>query len=103
MWLEQNHEKITKNMDFLEKLPETLREMADPAYRDFNARIIPGAGEMLGIRIPQLELIENVLKFDSKLLMVRDAQGKTVGMLTVNDVLLELLGKEYPDDAAAAA
>ena len=57
----------------------------------------------ISIRIPQLELIENVLKFDSKLLMVRDAQGKTVGMLTVNDVLLELLGKEYPDDAAATA
>ena len=57
----------------------------------------------ISIQIPQLELIENVLKFDSKLLMVRDSQGKTVGMLTVNDVLLELLGKEYPDDAAAAA
>lgn len=57
----------------------------------------------ISMHIPQLELIENVLKFDSKLLMVRDSKGKTVGMLTVNDVLLELLGKEYPDDAAAAA
>lgn len=57
----------------------------------------------ISIQIPQLELIENVLKFDSKLLMVRDSAGKTVGMLTVNDVLLELLGKEYPDDAATAA
>lgn len=57
----------------------------------------------ISIDIPQLELIENVLKFDSKLLMVRDSRGKTVGMLTVNDVLLELLGKEYPEDSATAA
>ena len=41
-------------MNRLENLRETLLGMADPAYRDFNARIIPGAGEMLGIRIPQL-------------------------------------------------
>ena len=53
-------------MDFLEKLPETLLEMADPAYRDFNARIIPGAGEMLGIRIPQLrELARQIARDDN--------------------------------------
>lgn len=37
-----------------ETLPDRLPEWADPAYREFNARIIPQAGEMLGIRIPKL-------------------------------------------------
>ena len=36
---------------------EKLYEMADPAYRDFNASLIPGAGEMLGVRIPRLRAL----------------------------------------------
>ena len=48
-----------------ENLRKTLLGMADPAYRDFNARIIPGAGEMLGIRIPQLrEMARQIARSD---------------------------------------
>lgn len=47
-------------------LREQLLEMADPAYRDFNARLIPGAGEMLGIRIPKLrEMARLIARGDS--------------------------------------
>lgn len=49
----------------------------------------------IGTDIPQLNLIEDILVFDSKLLIVRNHSGKCIGMLTVNDVLMELLGKEY--------
>lgn len=38
----------------LAALRPALRALADPAYRDFNAKLIPGAGPMLGIRIPRL-------------------------------------------------
>ena len=38
-------------------LREQLLEMADPAYRDFNASLIPGAGEILGVRIPRLRAL----------------------------------------------
>lgn len=38
-------------------LRERLLEMADPAYRDFNAALIPGAGEILGVRIPRLRAL----------------------------------------------
>lgn len=49
-----------------ENLRETLLGMADPAYRDFNARIIPGAGEMLGIRIPQLrQMARRIVRDDN--------------------------------------
>ena len=52
--------------------------------------------------LSQLELIENVVKLDSRLLMVRDRNGKTIGMLTVNDALLELVGQEFPETSQAA-
>lgn len=42
-------------------LRERLLEMADPAYRDFNAKLIPGAGDMLGIRIPQLRALARTI------------------------------------------
>lgn len=53
-------------MNRLENLRETLLGMADPTYRDFNARIIPGAGEMLGIRIPQLrQMARRIVRDDN--------------------------------------
>ena len=52
--------------------------------------------------LSQLELIENVVKLDSKLLMVRDRNKKIIGMLTVNDALLELVGQEFPEASQAA-
>lgn len=52
--------------------------------------------------LSQLELIENVVKLDSKLLLVRDRNKKTIGMLTVNDALLELVGQEFPEASQAA-
>ena len=42
------------------------------------------------------------MKLDSKLLMVRDRNKKTIGMLTVNDALLELVGQEFPEASQAA-
>lgn len=44
--------------------------------------------------IPQLELIENIVNFDSKLLMVKDRRGRLVGMLTSHDILMELIGQD---------
>lgn len=56
--------------------------------------------------IPQLELIENIVNFDSKLLMVKDQKGRLVGMLTLHDILMELIGQEIaaePQNSAAPA
>ena len=44
--------------------------------------------------ISQLDLLENIVSFDSKLLMVKDNRGRLVGMLTSHDVLMELIGKD---------
>ncbi|MDE6374757.1 MAG: DNA alkylation repair protein [Alistipes sp.] len=38
-------------------LREQLFELADPRYRDFNASLTPGAGRMIGVRLPQLRSI----------------------------------------------
>lgn len=38
-------------------LREELLALADPRYREFSASLIPGAGAMLGVRIPQLRKI----------------------------------------------
>ncbi len=35
-------------------LREQLFELADTRYRDFSATLTPGAGKMIGVRIPQL-------------------------------------------------
>ena len=43
-------QKTEHDMD----LREQLLAMADPAYRDFNASLIPSIGPSIGIRIPQL-------------------------------------------------
>ncbi len=58
--------------------------------------------KFIDTNLSQLELIENVVKLDSKLLMVRDRKRKIIGMLTVNDALLELVGQEFPEAASAA-
>lgn len=38
-------------------LREQLLELADPRYRDFSASLTPGAGKMMGVRLPQLRAI----------------------------------------------
>lgn len=38
-------------------LREQLFAMADPRYRDFSASLTPGAGKMIGVRIPQLRAL----------------------------------------------
>lgn len=38
-------------------LRERLMEMADVRYRDFSASLTPGAGKMIGVRIPQLRTL----------------------------------------------
>lgn len=37
-----------------QELRARLTELAEPAYRDFSSRLIPGCGEMLGVRLPVL-------------------------------------------------
>lgn len=47
-------------------LREQLLAMADPAYRDFNASLIPGIGPSIGIRIPRLrELARQIARGDT--------------------------------------
>ena len=38
-------------------LRERLFGLADPRYRDFSASLTPGAGRMIGVRLPQLRAI----------------------------------------------
>ncbi|MDE6445615.1 MAG: DNA alkylation repair protein [Alistipes sp.] len=38
-------------------LREQLFGLADPRYRDFSASLTPGAGKMIGVRLPQLRAI----------------------------------------------
>lgn len=38
-------------------LREQLFELADTRYRDFSASLTPGAGKMIGVRIPQLRVM----------------------------------------------
>lgn len=38
-------------------LREQLFEMADARYRDFSASLTPGAGKMIGVRLPQLRTL----------------------------------------------
>ena len=38
-------------------LREELLSLADPRYREFTASLVPGIGELLGVRIPQLRRI----------------------------------------------
>lgn len=92
----------------LEKLPETLLGMADPAYRDFNARIIPGAGEMLGIRIPRLRELarqiarddnwrEFVARSDCRWFEERMLQGMVIGAVRCPiDEKLDLVARFVP-------
>lgn len=37
-----------------EEIRARLAEMAEPAFRDFSSALIPGCGEMLGVRLPAL-------------------------------------------------
>lgn len=95
-------------MNPLEKLPETLLGMADPAYRDFNARIIPGAGEMLGIRIPRLRELarqiarddnwrEFVARSDCRWFEERMLQGMVIGTVRCPiDEKLDLVARFVP-------
>lgn len=47
-------------------LREQLLAMADPAYRDFNASLIPGIGPTIGIRIPRLrKLAREIARSDT--------------------------------------
>lgn len=38
-------------------LREQLLEMAEPGYRDFHAALLPGVGNIIGIRLPRLRAI----------------------------------------------
>ena len=43
-------------------LREELLALADPRYREFTASLIPGVGELLGIRIPLLRKIARTVR-----------------------------------------
>lgn len=55
------------------KIREQLLAMADPAYRDFNASLIPGIGPTIGIRIPRLRaLARQIARSDAWRDVLRD-------------------------------
>lgn len=55
------------------KIREQLLAMADPAYRDFNASLIPGIGPTIGIRIPRLRaLARQIARSDTWRDVLRD-------------------------------
>lgn len=45
------------NMTITENIREELKSLADSKYREFHAALLPGADNILGVRIPQLRLI----------------------------------------------
>ena len=49
----------------MEQIKERLRELADPGYREFHGRLLPGTEDILGVRIPDLKrLAKEILKGD---------------------------------------
>lgn len=48
------HEQLPKEALLAESLRERLVGAADPAYRVFNASLLPGVTDLLGVRIPVL-------------------------------------------------
>ena len=49
----------------MEQIKEGLRELADPGYREFHGRLLPGTEDILGVRIPDLKrLAKEILKGD---------------------------------------
>lgn len=45
-----------------EEIQSRLFEMQDPAYREFNAKLIPGVHAMIGVRVPQLRAFAKKLR-----------------------------------------
>lgn len=42
-----------------------LEALADPKYREFHSRIVPGIGQLYGVRMPQLKLLaKEILRGD---------------------------------------
>lgn len=87
---------------------EQLFAMADPAYRDFNASLIPGIGPSIGVRIPRLrELARQIARSDSWRDFVRQEeclyheerllQGMVIGLARCPiDEKLELVARFVP-------
>lgn len=48
-----------------EQIRATLQQLAEPGYRDFSAALVPGAGTMLGVRIPKLRALAKEIAADS--------------------------------------
>ena len=51
------------NNTFYDELMNNLRECADPEYAEFQRRIIPDAGEIIGVRMPKLRSIAKKLDY----------------------------------------
>ena len=90
------------------KIREQLLAMADPAYRDFNASMIPGIGPSIGIRIPRLRaLAREIARSDAWRDVLRDdncpyheermLQGMVIGAVRCPvDEKLELVARFVP-------
>ena len=90
------------------KIREQLLAMADPAYRDFNASMIPGIGPSIGIRIPRLRaLARQIARSDTWRDVLRDddcpyheermLQGLVIGEVRCPvDEKLELVARFVP-------
>ena len=44
-------------MTTTESVRKELKTLEDPAYREFHSSLIPGADNILGVRIPQLRIM----------------------------------------------
>lgn len=48
-----------------QSLTERLQELADPKYRDFHSRLLPGTDNVMGVRTPELrKLAKEIIKGD---------------------------------------
>lgn len=52
-------------MDRTDAVRKKLQEMAEPAYRDFSAALVPGCANMLGVRLPLLRKLAKALDEES--------------------------------------
>lgn len=59
-----------------ESLRERLIKAAEPAYRDFNASLLPGVSDLLGVRIPVLRCIAREIARDDWRTYLAEAENR---------------------------
>lgn len=63
----------------IENIVEELREMADPGYRAFHGKLIPGVNtEFLGVRVPQLRKLANRIIREDWRKFLQECKGSNI-------------------------